>query len=1021
MIAGRGDPIRQSGKIFAHYRIVKLLGVGGMGEVYLAEDTKLDRKVALKMLPEAFVDDSNRMGRFLREAKSASALNHPNIFTIYEIGQSEGTHFIATEFIDGLTLTQFAKAGRRNLSEILEISIQIAAALDEAHKKGIVHRDIKPDNIMIRKDGIVKVLDFGLAKPSAAAAEGESTGETTEIAFQTQPGLIIGTPAYMSPEQARGNALDHQTDIFSCGIVLYQMLSGDLPFAGDTVSDIIAAVLMKQPAKLKDMPPELEGIVTKSLQKDKLDRYQTAEELLRDLRAAKRDLDIHARANQGSTQIPVMTPPDAQTVLIAQVPSVNTDVPHNISGQLMPMIGRSDEVSKIIALLKQPTTRLLTITGVGGTGKTTLAKEIARQSLENFQDGVFFVELAAIADHELIDQVIAQAIGIKEIAGKSMRECLKDYLAERSILLVLDNFEQIIFASPAISDLLTESINLKIIVTSRVRLNLRFESEFTLHPLDLPAENDLPPADLGEYAAIKLFVDRARSVRSDFILTAENSAAVADICRRLDGLPLAIELAAVQVKMLAPKAIRTRLEKNLQILSSRASDLPERQRTMHAAIAWSYDLLNDEEKRLFDRASVFRGGFTLDSGEAVANADGGIDVFGSVSSLVDKNLLVGREQVDGEPRLKMLQVVREFAHENLKQSTEENEIRRLHAVFFAELAEKAEIEFRLEKSSDWLETIELEHDNFRAALDWALLNEPEIAMRITAALPEFWFRRGHLAEGNKWSRQALEAGRAACEPRILARAFIGIGGLSWRQGDLDEAEIFYQDAVKLSREISDKILAATSLSGVGTVKMLRGNNTEAQPFLEESFNLANEVNDKYLAARMANILGEVFRAEEDYETAKRYYEKALTISRQNSFKHVIQLACVNLSAVACSMEDYTASREYALESLRLAKTAGDSVGIGFTMERFMALSVIEGEPQKAARIYGALEKIYEASGFMVEAVDQAFLDSYLDKARAAIGDANFNQAIIDGHSISIKDLIAEIVEFTNDKTPTGSK
>ncbi len=1005
VFAEQDKTARQSGKMFAHYRIVTLLGVGGMGEVYLAEDTKLDRKVALKMLPEAFVGDSDRMGRFVREAKSASALNHPNIITIYEIGESEGTHFIATEFIDGTTVGEYARTRALNVAEILEIGIQIAAALDEAHKAGIVHRDIKPDNIMVRKDGIVKILDFGLAKPSAMGSD--ASGDETDVSFQTQPGLIVGTPNYMSPEQARGQNIDHRTDIFSFGIVLYQMLSGDSPFAGDTVSDIIAAVLMKEPAKLRDLPPELEGIIFKALQKDTRDRYQTASELVHDLKSARHDAGIQTRLGQISPQVTTDVSPEAQTVVIDQTPTVIQERPNNLSGQLTPMIGRTDELSKIVELIKRHETRLLTVTGVGGTGKTTLAKAIARKSLENFADGVFFVELAAIADHELIHQVIAQTVGVKETSDRSIKESLKEFLSQRNILLVLDNFEQIINASSAIGELLTDSANLKIVVTSRVRLNLRFESEFTLQPLEIPAGNDLSPDDLSQYAAIALFVDRARSARANFTLTAENAEDVAAICRRLDGLPLAIELAAVQVKMLAPKAIRTRLEKNLQILSSRAGDMPERQRTMHAAIAWSYDLLGDDEKKLFDRVSVFRGGFIFESAEAAANAEGSIDVFGSVISLVDKSLLVSREQSDGEPRLKMLQVVREFARENLRESNEENAIRHLHAEFFTELAERAEIGFRGEESSNWLETIELENDNYRAALEWTLLYEPETALRIVAALPEFWFRRGHLVEGNKWARQALDANGDSADQRLLARALIATGSLMWRQGDLSESEKFYSDAVKLSREIPDNVLIATSLSGLGTVKMLRGDNAEALPRLEESFAISNEANDKYLASRVANVLGEIFRSNEDHETAKSYYEKALTIARQESFKHVIQIACVNLSAVACSMEDYYASREYAMESLKLAEAAGDAVGMGFAMERFMALAVIEGKHEKAARIYGSLEKTYESAGFIVEAVDQAFLDSYLDQAKAAIGDEHFRQAILDGRSMNVKDLIAE--------------
>jgi serine/threonine protein kinase len=286
------------GHSLGHYRIISKIGAGGMGEVYLAEDTKLDRRVALKILPSEFAEDKDRMSRFVREAKSASALNHPNIITIHEIGESNDTHFIATEFIDGKTLNDYAKSNPLDFKSALEIAIQVVSALDEAHQAGIVHRDIKPDNIMIRANGLAKILDFGIAKLSAPTETGEEAA--TAIQSQTQAGMIIGTPNYMSPEQARGRDVDSQTDIFSFGVVFYEMLSGASPFKGETVSDIIAAVLTKEAKPLANVPPELAAIVQKSLQKDKQKRYQTAKDLLDDLKEVKEELAIQSRLGRNS-------------------------------------------------------------------------------------------------------------------------------------------------------------------------------------------------------------------------------------------------------------------------------------------------------------------------------------------------------------------------------------------------------------------------------------------------------------------------------------------------------------------------------------------------------------------------------------------------------------------------------------------------------------------------------------------------------------------------------------------------
>lgn len=303
----------------AHYKILSPIGKGGMGEVFLAQDTRLDRKVALKILPSEFAADAGRMSRFVREAKSASALNHPNIITIYEIGEFNDTHFIATEFIDGKTLNQYAKANPLSYKSTLEIAIQVVSALDEAHAAGIIHRDIKPDNVMVRANGLAKILDFGIAKLTVApTSDGEAA---TAIQAQTQAGMIIGTPNYMSPEQARGKGVDHQTDIFSFGVVLYEMLSGSSPFTGETVSDVIAAVLTKEPRRLSEIPAEVEEIVNKTLQKEKRNRYQTAKDLLHDLKEVKQELEIQSRLARVSA--PNLEEPQTQILQAATTAEEN--------------------------------------------------------------------------------------------------------------------------------------------------------------------------------------------------------------------------------------------------------------------------------------------------------------------------------------------------------------------------------------------------------------------------------------------------------------------------------------------------------------------------------------------------------------------------------------------------------------------------------------------------------------------------------------------------------------------------
>jgi serine/threonine protein kinase/TolB-like protein/Flp pilus assembly protein TadD len=384
MFSERENRANLSGVEISHYRIKTLLGRGGMGEVYLAEDTRLDRRVALKILPPEFAADKNRMSRFVREAKSASALNHPNIITIYEIGVGGDTHFIATEYIDGKTLSEYVGSGSLDFAAVLDIAIQIASALTEAHAAGIVHRDIKPDNIMIRrKDGLVKVLDFGLAK--LAQMPDQEAKTIIKSAFNdspsTSPGIIMGTPNYMSPEQARGREIDRQTDIFSFGVVFYEMLSGSLPFTGETTSDIIASILVKEPKPLSEtngeMSAELEEIVKKALCKDKQERYQTARDLLTDLKNFRQDFELRNRFVDKFPAYRKEAKPEklknAESVEKITPPDEISKTPNNLSSEFSPLTGRESEVSGGINLSGQPETGLLTVTGVGATEKTLLS------------------------------------------------------------------------------------------------------------------------------------------------------------------------------------------------------------------------------------------------------------------------------------------------------------------------------------------------------------------------------------------------------------------------------------------------------------------------------------------------------------------------------------------------------------------------------------------------------------------------------------------------------------------------
>jgi predicted ATPase/class 3 adenylate cyclase len=411
---------------------------------------------------------------------------------------------------------------------------------------------------------------------------------------------------------------------------------------------------------------------------------------------------------------------------------------NNLPLQPTPLIGREKEVAEVCDLLRGETTRLLTLTGPGGIGKTRVALQAAADLLEDFPDGTFFVPLATLTDAELFSSAVAETFGVKETADQPLDESLKDYLSERRMLLLLDNFEQVLEAATAVTELLAGAPGLKVLATSRAPLGLYGEHVFPVPPLSMPDLKSPPPLErFTQYEAVGLFVERARAVKPDFKVTNESAPAVAEICVRLDGLPLAIELAAARITMLPPRAMLQRLTSRLKLLTGGARDLPERQRTLRATIEWSHALLEEGEQLLFGRLAVFSGGRTLEAIEAICDtrSDLTVDVFEGVSSLLDKSLLRQEEGANGEPRFVMLETVHEFAREKLQGSGEAEQIKRVHAEYFLTLAEEAYPELKGANQLQWLERLEVEHDNMRAALSWTLeRKEVEVALRLGGVL-----------------------------------------------------------------------------------------------------------------------------------------------------------------------------------------------------------------------------------------------------------------------------------------------
>jgi len=613
---------------------------------------------------------------------------------------------------------------------------------------------------------------------------------------------------------------------------------------------------------------------------------------------------------------------------------------YNLPAQLTSLIGREQEIRAVCSLLRQPEVRLVTLTGPGGVGKTRLALQVAADLLDEFADGICFVPLAPISDPDLVPPTVAQMFGLKEPGDQPLLDLLKTSLQDKCLLLLLDNFEQVLGAVPWLADLLAACPSLKVMVTSRAVLHIRGEHEFPVPSLALPDFTHLPESQaLSHYAAVALFLERARTVKLDFQLTPANTRTIAEICIRLDGLPLALELAAARSKLLPPQALLTRLRHRLHVLTSAAQDAPVRQQTLRNTLAWSYDLMDTKEQQLFRRLSVFVGGCTLEAVEGLYTALGELpaDVLDGVASLIDKSLLQRTEQDDEEPHLVMLETIREYGLEALAASGEMERTRQAHATYCLALAEQAELELGGPQQATWLEQLEREHDNLRAALSWTVergetQRSMEMALRLGGALRPFWWGRGHWSEGRAFLERALAAARSLPGPRIdpsvRAKALMAAANLAFVQSDYAQTEVLCEESLALYRELGDHYGIAFSLYRLGNVAWVRGNIAEARSLTEAALALFREVDHREYVAYSLFSLALVASSQGKYARACALYEESVAIHRELGNKRGIAHSLSQLAqALFDCQADQARVRSLVEECLALSKEVGFKEGI----------------------------------------------------------------------------------------------
>ena len=1083
----------ERGRRVGRYEILRELGRGGMARVHLARQLDLDRLAALKELAGFHVSDRAMLDRFFTESRLAGSLNHPNVVTVFDFFEVDGTPFIGMEYVPHGSLR--THVGWLTLAQIGGVLEGMLAGLAHAHAAGVVHRDLKPENLMVSGEGRVKLADFGIAKAFGEAAE--------TVGFRTATGTVIGTPNYMSPEQASARPIGPWTDVYATGVIAYELLAGALPFTGGDPMSVLLRHCNEAPQPLSErnpeIPPQLSAWVDRMLAKEPTGRPASADaawdELDEILLEAvgprwRREAQLAAATDQQTGQPPSLassgsTPPPATTFAPARaLPSgtltllftdieastrlvrdlgeryppllaehqrrlravasahggaevdtqgdafffvftsaaeacasaaemhaalddlpirvrigIHTGEPErvgddftgievhraaricaaghggqtvvsdatrallpasagtqdlglhrlkdlgepeklfqlgtatfpqlrslnatNLPAQPSPLIGRGQDVVRITKLVR--THRLVTLTGAGGSGKTRLALHVAGELVAESPHGVYWVPLASVHDPALVLPSIAEALGTQGSPA--------EHIDQKRMLLLLDNLEQIVDCAGDLAGLVAACPNLTLLVTSRALLRVAGECVYEVEPLV-------------DSEAVELFRERA--------VVAEPLDVVREICRRLDRLPLAIELAAARTRILPPAELLGRLERALPILTGGMREAPERQRTLRAAIEWSHDLLPDEQRVAFRRLAVFAGGFDLEAAESVCEAH--LDIL---EALLDQSLL--RRTQAG--RLFMLETIHEFASEKLDESAEAEPLREAHVRHYLDLAERGAPQYDGYPSREWVRRMQEDEDNLRAALEWAIATaRTDEALRLCIASTRLWEVKGRVDEGARWTDRAL-ALPTTSDARLRVRALRSTAKLDVF-ANRDELGLERARAsIRLARELGDPLELAASLRAFATAVFL--DTSTAQLALDEALELSKQATDPAGEAMMLNLLGALRRDAGDLDESEAAFERSIAIARDLDDQIFANLTIHSLGDLELDRGNYERARSLYREALLFAADNGEERLKLYCLGGLAAVAALEGSAGLAAKLWQALEAGERSLGFRI--------------------------------------------------------
>ena len=817
-------------------RIESVIGEGGMGTVFRGVQLALERPVAVKIIRPVLVAVPGVIERLRREALAIARLRHPNVISIYDFHASPDMGaYLVMELIEGEPLGEtVAREGRLRTPLAVTIVQQICAAVQAAHDVGVVHRDLKPQNILLESPATspcVKVLDFGIAKLIEDSATGNSlTGE----------GALLGTPTYMSPEQASGMPADARSDIYSIGCILYELVTGEPPFPGHNIARLLVNHVSTPPVppsqRARGVAPWLDPVVLKALAKEPDERYQSPSAMASALADGLREVTSPRAIGRAEAGAParVTAPPRPSTTASGSIHDRETVLDaarttNNLPTLPTSFVGRERVVADVVDALES--SRLVTLTGPGGIGKTRIAFRAASLLLGAGPDGVWFVDLSQVADPAGVARAVAATFEVRADSDADAVAAVVRRLEPLNALLVLDNCEHVVAAAGVLlGELLGGCPRLRALATSREPLHVEGESVYPVPPLAPPGGDD---PIRGE--DVQLFVARAQLVSSSFQPAAGDLAEIAEICAHLDGLPLAIELAAARTRILTVHQIHERLRDRLKLL--RSGEDATRHGSLAAALDWSYDLLGPAERLLFDRLSVFAAGFTIDAIEAVCTGDDldAEDTLDILAGLVDKSL-VAVSHTGREAHYSLLETIRAYASRKLADRGEAERLRARHHDYYLALAEAGAREMKGREGAAWGARLAEEIDNLRAALAWSR-DEADSGLplvRLANALHVFFYERGYLAEGREWLEAAIARIDDATPAAMQTEALTGAGNLAHDQGDLEAARVHHERALEIHRRQGETGGVATALHNIGNILMLRGDYAAAREHFEES-------------------------------------------------------------------------------------------------------------------------------------------------------------------------------------------